>query len=353
MRTKKREALKKTTVVIPNYNGIRYLEKCLLSLLEIETEAQSDFLFDILVVDNGSDDGSEQITDRLRERMESEAAKSGSGQERDAYPALRQIRFEHNTGFCGAVNAGIRSAKTPYVLLLNNDTEVRQGFVRKLTEAIEEESRAFSVSAKMLSMKEPDRVDDAGDYYCALGWAFARGKGKAAAAYSKKTEVFAACAGAAIYRRELLLQLGCFDENHFAYLEDIDLAYRARIYGCRNLYCPEAEVLHAGSATTGSAHNPFKVRLSARNSVYLVYKNMPLFQLLLNLPFLAAGHLIKYFYFVKKGLGGDYRRGFWQGILLSCSKEGRAHKVKFSVKNVGNYIKIQMALWVNIIRRFA
>lgn len=331
--------MKKTTVIIPNYNGIKYLENCLRSLTEEadgkapDGNGKRQRLFDILVIDNGSGDGSEHVAEQ--------------------FDGVSQIRFEHNTGFCGAVNAGIRAAATPYVLLLNNDTEVRPGFVEKMTEALEENEKAFSVSAKLLSMKEPELVDDAGDYYCALGWAFARGKGKPAADYEKEAEVFAACAGAAIYRRELVEELGLFDENHFAYLEDIDIAYRARIRGYRNYYTPAAKALHAGSATTGSAHNPFKVRLSAKNSVYLVYKNMPFLQFLLNLPFLAAGHFIKYLYFCKKGLGGDYRRGFAEGLSLCHSKEGRARKVKFCVKYLDNYVKIQMFLWINMVRRLA
>lgn len=342
--------MKKTTVIIPNYNGIKYLENCLRSLFEEDgrtaggAEKDGQPFFDIIVVDNGSDDGSENAVKELQEYMQGKA-------QGERYSILRQIRFDYNTGFCRAVNAGIRAAKTPYVLLLNNDTQVRPGFVQRMTEAIEKDKRVFSVSAKMLSMKEPDVMDDAGDYYCALGWAFARGKGRPAADYEKETPVFAACGGAAIYRREVLEELGYFDENHFAYLEDIDLAYRAQIYGYRNVYCPEAEVLHAGSATTGSAHNPFKVRLSARNSVYLAYKNMPFLQLILNLPFLAAGHLIKYAYFVRKGLGADYRKGFCEGLVLSGSKKGHAHKVKFCIKNLDHYAKIQIILWINLARR--
>ena len=343
--------MKKTTVVIPNYNGIKYLENCLRSLLKDAGESGCSDLFDILVIDNGSSDGSELVVEKLGGCVCAHSAEGVAGN--GAYPALRQIRFAHNTGFCRAVNAGIRAAETPYVLLLNNDTKVCTGFVAGLTEVLEQEKKAFSVSAKLLSMKEPEVMDDAGDYYCALGWAFARGKGKPAAADDKKAEIFAACGGAAVYRRELVEELGYFDENHFAYLEDIDLAYRAQIHGYRNYYCPAARVLHAGSATTGSAHNPFKVRLSAKNSVYLVYKNMPLFQFLLNLPFLAAGHLIKYAYFCKKGLGGDYRRGFSEGIALCRSKEGKAHKVKFCAKHLDNYVKIQIFLWLNMVRRLA
>ena len=347
------EAMKKTTVVIPNYNGSRYLENCIRSLIAGRNEKEQDGiekaepygLFDILVIDNGSSDGSELLVDRLHgdEKLQKELERSGIG--------LSQISYPENTGFCKAVNTGIRVARTPYVLLLNNDTEVLSGFVQTLTEVLERDPGLFSVSARMRSLKEPEKLDDAGDLYCALGWAFARGKGKPVEEYSRRAYIFAACGGAAIYRRELLLGLGCFDENHFAYLEDIDVAFRALICGFRNLYEPGAEVLHVGSATTGSAHNPFKVRLSARNSIYLFWKNLPFLQLLLNLPFFLAGCVVKYVYFCKKGMGSDYRKGLCEGIALCGSKEGREHKVRFRMKNLKNYIRIQWQLWINILQR--
>ena len=87
-----------------------------------------------------------------------------------------------------------------------------------------------------------------------------------------------------MYRRELFAKVGLFDELHFAYLEDLDLGYRAKIQGYRNVYCPTAKVYHVGSGTSGSKYNSFKVKLSARNSVYVNYKNMPLPQLILNAP---------------------------------------------------------------------
>jgi GT2 family glycosyltransferase len=127
-------------------------------------------------------------------------------------------------------------------------------------------------------MYDPTRLDDAGDYYCALGWAFARGKGESSELYDREETVFACCGAAAIYRRDVLEKIGLFDERHFAYLEDMDIGYRAQIHGYVNRYIPSAVVYHAGSGTSGSRHNAFKVRLSARNSVWLVRKNMPLWQ---------------------------------------------------------------------------
>lgn len=319
--------MKQVTVIIPNYNGMAYLEGCLASLLQNDRT-----LFDVLVVDNASTDGSERIAECFMQTA----------------PEVNMIRMQRNTGFTGAVNAGIKKAQTPYVLLLNNDTRTEPEFVKALLEAIAEKASVFSVSARMLSMSEPDRLDDAGDMYCAFGWAYGRGRGKGAHRYLKAGQVFAACGGAAIYRRTQLERLGGFDDNHFAYLEDIDVGYRARIHGFINCYEPKAVVCHAGSAVSGSKHNSFKIALSSRNSIYLLYKNMPFFQLLINLPFLIPGFLIKYLFFTGKGYGGIYAKGLAEGVRLCLSAKGRSRKVKFQWKNLPGYCRIQIWLWGGI-----
>ena len=249
------------------------------------------------------------------------------------------------------MNIGIREAGTEYVFLLNNDTVVLKDTIEELEAAMERHPKAFSVAAKMLQMKNPELIDSAGDFYCALGWAFARGKDRKNEAFSKETSVFSACAGAALYRKAVFEKIGDFDENHFAYLEDIDVGYRAKIYGYRNYYAPASVVLHAGSGSSGSRHNKFKVDLSSRNSIYLIYKNMPVLQVLLNLPFLLLGYLVKILFFLKKGLGADYMKGLGKGFRLAFSGKGREHKVKFSMKHFGNYVIIQLQLWANMFRR--
>lgn len=315
----------RSTVVIPNYNGIDYIENCLRFLQDEPAH--------IIVVDNGSTDGSRQLV-----------------QER--FPQVGLICLDRNYGFCRAVNEGIAASKTTYVILLNNDTEVEKGFVRALEQPLERHPEVFSGSAQMRSLKRPGLIDDAGDYYCALGWAFALGKDKPIQGYQRKRRIFAACGGAAIYRRKLFEEIGVMDENHFAYLEDIDLGYRARLNGYNNLYIPEAVVYHAGSGFSGSRYNRFKVRLSSRNSVYLLYKNMPTAQILLNLPLLLAGFAVKTVFFMRKGLGGIYLQGLCEGAALCRSEKGRVHKVRFSRDRLYSYIVIQLELWRNIWYRF-
>ncbi len=317
----------RTTVVIPNYNGIEYMENCLASLLE------GSAIPEVIVVDNGSADGS-------------------CGLIRERFPAVRLIELGENTGFCHAVNVGIRKADTEFVFLLNNDTTVEKSCVEELEKALEASPKLFCAGAKMINMKFPEKIDDAGDFYCALGWAFARGRDEPASKYQRDERIFSACAGAALYRREYLLEIGLFDEAHFAYLEDVDAGYRANIHGFRNLLASKALVYHAGSATSGSRHNRFKVELSSRNSVYLVYKNMPVAQLLINLPFLLAGFFLKFLFFAGKGLGKVYLKGLLRGIRLALSGEGRKRKVRFRWKRLPNYLWIQWELWAGIFRRF-
>ncbi len=317
----------KTTVVIPNYNGKKYLNNCLKSL-----EAQGREGFRVLVVDNGSADGSAD-----------EALKR--------FAWIEMIRFPRNEGFCAAVNEGIRRSSTPYVLLLNNDTVMEAGSIAALEKRMDQDARLFSVSARMVDMADPSVMDGAGDLYSALGWAYAVGKGHPASGYEKPQRIFSSCAGAAIYRKAYLEKTGLLDEMHFAYLEDVDLGYRARICGFENAYEPGAVVRHAGSATSGSRYNPFKVTQSAKNNVYLVYKNMPLLQLILNLPLLAVGFAAKAVFFLKKGYGSVYLKGIGAGIRLCVTPAARARKVRFKWRNLGNYIRIQAELWVNCFRR--
>ena len=316
--------MSKVSVIIPNYKGIDFIRDCLDSL-----KAQTYKDFEIIVADNLSDDGSTDIVEK-------------------EYPDVKLIRLSQNFGFSRAINEGLKVSRAEFVLLLNNDTKAHERLIEKLVETMETDERIFSVASKMLQMYAPEKIDGAGDLYCALGWAFARGKDKNKDRYSKRQNVFAACGGAALYRRRVLEEIGWFDEFHFAYLEDVDIGYRARIMGYRNVYEPEAVVYHAGSGVSGSRHNDFKVRLSARNNMYIIMKNMPTLQIILNLPFLLIGFGVKAVFFILTGHGRAYLSGIKRGYLL-C-REGR--KYPYSASNFKNYVQIQLELYLNTIKRF-
>ena len=311
----------KVSVVIPNYNGMKYLRGCIESL-----RIQDDLDFETIIIDNASQDDDYKWVE-------------------DEYPDIIFKRLDKNYGFSPAVNEGIKMAQGEYVLLLNNDTVVESDFIHQMVKAIEQDERIFGVSSKMIAYQNREIMDDAGDEYTALGWTLKRGDGKCVNQFNEPKRVFSACAGAALYRKKVFDEMGLFDEDFFAYMEDVDISYRARIYGYYNIYCPEAKVYHIGSATSGSKYNDFKVRLAARNNVYVPYKNMPLLQLILNLPALMIGTLIKGIWFQKKGFGKIYR----QGLLEGFKTLHKINKVPFKWSHLKNYIYIEWLLIKNTV----
>lgn len=319
------------TVIIPNYNGLKYMERCMEAL-----RRQTYTSFAVLIVDNGSTDGSVEYLKEL-EKEEN----------------ISNIFLDTNTGFSGAVNVGIAAADTEYVVLLNNDTEAEPDYLKEIARVFENDKhkRIAAVSPLMIQLYHKELIDDAGDGYNLLGWGFQRGVGQAVttAKFAHETRVFSACAGAAAYRRSVLEEIAFpgekdayFDPMHFAYLEDIDVSFRARIHGYDIVYAPRSRVYHVGSGTSGSKYNAFKVRLAARNNIYLNYKNMPFLMLLINLPGIICGVLIKQLFFIKKGFGREYLRGFIEGIrtLPEC----RRHKTHFKAARLLTYIRIERML---------
>lgn len=308
------------SIVIPNYNGNKYLKECLDSVY-----AQSFRDFELIIIDNASTDGS---YDWLRD-----------------YKDIQFKRLDQNYGFSRAVNEGIYLAKGEYVLLLNNDTIMASDFLEEILKEMERHPKAFAVCSKMIQYHNPDLIDDAGDEYTLMGWTRKRGDNESVECYIKSETVFSACAGAALYRKSVFGEIGYFDENFFAYMEDVDISYRARIYGYENRYCASAKIHHIGSATSGSRYNAFKVRLAAQNNIYVPYKNMPFIQLVLNMPFLLMGYFIKYLFFVRKGLGKAYREGIINGIKGLSQMQ----KVPFKWGHIYNYIYIEAMLIKNTI----
>ena len=378
--------MSRVTVIIPNYNGLKFMGPCMSAL-----SAQTYTDFCVLIVDNGSTDGSVEWINSVT-----------SGQDTASHLPFEvsSILLRDNTGFAGAVNIGIGYARSELVLLLNNDTEPRPDFIKSLVEAFDrgtgdsvKAGELFAASPKMIQLYHKELLDDAGDGYNLLGWAFQRGVGQpvSASKFTKGKSVFSACAGASMYRKDILEEIALdgtvsyegiggpaevyirdeasslsgpgnkaasplqdstgraesvytareyFDTEHFAYLEDLDLSFRARIHGYDIRYVPKAEVYHVGSGTSGSKYNPFKVRLAARNNIWLAWKNMPLLMLLINLPGLLLGMAIKQLFFIRKGFGGDYAKGLLEGIRGIP----RCRKVHFKPGRFGNYTLIELGM---------
>lgn len=284
--------------------------------------------YDIIVVDDAS-------TDKSREIVTSE------------YPEVKLIALEKNGGFSRAVNAGIKASESPYVILLNNDTKAKPGFVQSLYNSISKDNNCFSVSASMRMWDKEELIDSAGDIYCALGWSRSRGKGRPAARYQKTCKIFSSCAGAAIYRRDVFDNIGYFDPLHYMYLEDLDICWRALLAGFHNKYDPNAVVVHYGSASTGSRYNSRKAIYSASNNIYVLYKNMSVLQLLFNLPLLFAGFMVKTAFFFRKGLGKDYIKGLADGFK-KCAGKGKGKRYKGFYKIIPRLAYLELILLKNI-----
>jgi len=221
-------------IVIPNFNGKVFLQNCLDSLAK-----QSGVDFTVFVVDNGSEDGS-------------------VGFLRENYPDIKIIAWNENRGFSAAVNAGINAGSAPLIFLLNNDTELDDNCLEELLAAARTKTEYDFFAAKMLNFHDHTRLDGAGDAFILGGVGYKIGTMEADSKYySTARQVFGACAGAALYRRKLFEEIGDFDEDFFAYLEDVDFNFRANSRGKKCWYVPEAGVYHIGSATTGSKINEF------------------------------------------------------------------------------------------------
>lgn len=309
------------TVIIPNYSGKNFLKDCFDSL------QNQNYSFKVIIVDNGSHDGSVEYI-------------------KEYFPEFTLIENEDNLGFSRAVNQGIKASETDYVFLLNNDVELEADCVSNLITCIGEDEDIFAVSSKMVQHQDRDRLDDAGDEYTIFGWTKKAGENKEPHLYNTPREIFSACAGAALYRRSVFEEIGYFDENFFAYMEDVDISYRARIHGFKCVFCPGAVVYHHTSGTTGSRYNQFKIRLAARNNVYVPYKNMPWPQLVVNSPFLLLGYLIKYLFFLGKKQGKHYMEGLKEGF----NSLDKIEKIKYDEKNRDNYFKIEWLLIKNIFK---
>ncbi len=315
----------KATVVIPNLNGAGWLKD---SIESIWAQTMQDF--ELIVIDNASTDESKAI------------AQSYVGREN-----YTLIENDTNTGFSYAVNQGIKRAKGEYVALFNNDAFAEPDWLENLVAAADKDKRIFAVSSLMIRHFERDLADDAGDYVTLLGFACKRGDGMKATRYTKPGRVFSACGGAALYRKSILDKIGLFDETFFAYYEDVDISWRANSLGYKNVYCPTAKCYHICGATTGAVrYNPFKSIQSGRNSILLPYKNMPLLMLILNLPFLLLGYLLKAAMFLRRGFWSDYVQGFREALKTV----GKLKKPPFRLKDIPNYILIQGWLIVGLVQ---
>lgn len=267
------------SVVIPNWNGAKHLPVCLSAL-----RAQTHGNFEVVLVDNGSSDDSVAI------------ARSG-------FPEARVIELDKNYGFSRAVNQGIRAARGGVIALLNNDTEAAPEWLAAGMAALERNERAGLIACRVMYMDRRGVIDSAGDDYTPWGAVFNRGHLEPFSdSFSTEQNIFGICGSAAFIRKAVFDDIGLFDENFFAYYEDLDINLRARLRGWDCVYAPDAVVYHGYSASTHGA------RLKrGREEVYIHLtavwlKNMPAALMLHHLLPAAAFHSMIFYLFISARL---------------------------------------------------
>lgn len=237
------------SVIIPHWNGIRFLPDCLGAL-----QAQTYPAIEVIVVDNASSDGSQALI-------------------KADYPWVRLIELPTNTGFTGACNTGMRAATGEVICLLNNDTEVAPTWAAEVMDAFARHPEAGSVASKMLLFDRRDHIHTTGDTFSLDGRAGNRGIWeKDTGQYEREEFVFSACGGSSAYRRALLDAVGLLDDDFFFLMEDVDLGWRAQLAGWRCLYTPTAVVYHHLSATGGGVTASY---YAGRNTLLLLGKVIP------------------------------------------------------------------------------
>lgn len=237
------------SVIIPNWNGEKYLPFCLDSLRQ-----QTYSSLEAIVADNGSTDNSLVLLAR-------------------DYPEVQVVALDKNRGYAGGVNAGFRAAAGQVLVAFNNDAEADRHWIEELVAALERHPEAGMATSRVRLFDRRDHLHTAGDFYGLDGIPGNRGVWQPdGPTYAKETWVFGAAGVAAAYRRSMLDEIGLLDESFGSYLEDIDLSWRAQLAGYRCIYVPRAIVYHMVSATGGGPIASFFV---GRNTIFVIVKDYP------------------------------------------------------------------------------
>jgi len=269
------------SIVVVSWNGRRYLEACLRA-----AEAQRDVRAEIVLVDNGSTDGTVDFV-------------------RAAFPRVRIVRLDENRGFAGGSNAGAHEARGEFLAFLNNDTAPEPGWLSALRGGIDRAAGYTLVTSRIVYMHDPGVIDSAGDGLFRAGAAFKWHHGERVETAEASVEVFGVCGAACLMPKAVFDELGGFDADFFASHEDVDLSYRARLRGYRCRYVPDAVVRHHGSATLGTI-SAFAVFHGQRNLEWMYLKNTPASLLIRTLPGHVLYNAAAAVHFARRGLLGTF-----------------------------------------------
>lgn len=301
-------------VVVPNWNGADHLAACLDSLLAQSVPAR------IIVVDNGSADGSLKLLEK--------------------YSGIEVILHDDNKGFAGGVNAGFRRAiddGLKYVATLNNDAVAEKDWLEVLVAGLDKNPRAGISTSKILDGKGK-KLDSTGDYLTNWGLPYPRGRGESDInKYDGETEVFGASGGASLYRVSMLEQVGLFDEDFFAYYEDVDLSFRAQLAGWKVRYAPAAVVRHQIGATSGKLKG-FTAYQTMKNQPLVLYKNLPgRYWWTVGWRFTLA-HTLFFLRAIGRGQGWPALKGDMKGTGLLFAKHFERKRIQQNRKVSDEYI---------------
>ncbi len=237
------------SIIVPNWNGAHHLPTCLDSL-----RRQSHPNFEVVVVDNGSTDGSLELLEK-------------------DYSEVKAVALPENRGFAGGVNAGIRQARGEIIAVFNNDAEADQHWLEELAGSLARHPEAGMATPKVLLFDRRDVINTTGDFYGVDGVPGNRGVWQRdEGQFDREEYVFGAAGVASAYRRAMLDEVRLFDEDLISYCEDVDLAWRAQLAGWKCVYVPKAIVYHKLSATGGGRIASY---YCGRNFIYLIAKNYP------------------------------------------------------------------------------
>ena len=248
------------SVIIVNFNAGKFLQKALDAVA-----AQTDQDFEIILVDNASTDGSFE------------------GLQLDGFDSLELMALEENTGFARGNNLAAAQAQGEWLILLNPDTEAAPDWLAQFREASEAHPDVSMFAGATLDMAHTDKMDGAGDCYMVAGLPWRGGYQRPRAELPDAGTCFSPCGASAMFRRDVFLGTGGFDERYFCYCEDVDLGFRLRLEGHKCVFWPDAKALHFGSASSGVA-SAFAIRHGTRNRFWTFVKDMPPLALLFLLP---------------------------------------------------------------------
>ncbi len=305
------------SVIIVNYNHREYLTEALVSL-----QAQTFTDFEIIVVDNASDDDSVEFVQTM-------------------FPAVRLIALNENTGFAKGNNIGIRNARGKLIALLNNDAVPDSGWLAALVAAAQRYPDVAFFASQIELYYEPGWLDSAGDSVSAAGTIFRGGHRERISDYVQERFVFGAQACAAFYRRELFDRIGGFDEDFFCVYEDADLSYRAQLQGQRCVYVPQARVRHRGGSTIGRFTKQY-VYHSHRNVEYVFVKNFPSPLLWRTLPAHLLYNWMAFVFFASQGQGWVFLRAKWDALRAFPKLLAKRKKIQAARQVSIEYLRAQL-----------